>query len=107
MTTTQKIKSNDTLVYIGGNNLYQNINTKAVLITADGDFASTVKFLRDNTALEIVLAPCPPVAYFPSGKKYNPMSYLIRKLRVSIEYVDIYTDSIKRFKPKKPPMGDF
>ena len=67
-----------------------------MLVTADGDFASTVKFLYDNNALEFVFAPCPPVAYFPSGKRYNPMSYLIRKLRVPTEYLNVYEDYIKK-----------
>ena len=69
---------------------------KAVLVTADGDFASTIQFLRDRNAFEIVLAPCPPVAYFPSGKKYNPMSNLIRKLRVPIIYISKYQTRLKR-----------
>ena len=58
---------------------------KAVIITADGDFANT-----------IVLAPCPPVAYFPSSKKYNPMSNLIRKLRVPIIYISKYQTRLKK-----------
>ena len=77
-------------------NKIKNINTKAVLITADGDFASTVQFLKENNALEIVLAPCPPVAYFPNGKKYNPMSFLIRKLRVPIFYISKYEQRLQK-----------
>ena len=69
---------------------------KAVLVTADGDFASTIQFLRDRNAFEIVLAPCPPYQKLSRNKTIRPMSYLIRKLRVPIEYLDIYADAVKK-----------
>ena len=69
---------------------------KAVVVTADGDFASTIKFLRNNNALEIVLAPCPPYVRFKNGKVVKPLSFLIRKLDIDIEHLDIYQDLIKK-----------
>ena len=69
---------------------------KAVLVTADGDFASTIKFLRDRNALEIVLAPCPPYQTLLNGRTIKPLSFLIRKLNVDIEHIDIYADIVKK-----------
>ena len=77
-------------------NRIRNVSTSAVVITADGDFASAIKFLRDKSALKIVFAPCPPSAYFSNGKKYKPLSFLIRKLRISIDYVSEYKNMFSK-----------
>ena len=76
-------------------NKINNINAKAVLVTADGDYASTIKFLRDRDALEVVLAPCSP--YIRVAKKtHRPLSFLIRKLRVPIIYISKYQTRLKK-----------
>ena len=67
---------------------------KAVLVTADGDFASTIKFLRDKDALEIVLAPCPDVVILPNGNEQKPLSFLIRNLNIKIEYLHRHRDKL-------------
>ena len=77
-------------------NKTNNINTKAVLVTADGDFASTIQFLRDRNAFEIVLAPCPPYIQLKSGRVVKPLSFLIRKLNIDIEHIDVYADTVKK-----------
>lgn len=78
-------------------NKINNINTKAVLVTADGDFASTIKFLRDRNAFEIVLAPCPPYIQLKSGRVVKPLSFLIRNLNIRIEYISRYKKIVGRF----------
>ena len=70
---------------------------KAVLVTADGDFASTIQFLRDRNALEIVLAPCPPYIQLKSGRVVKPLSFLIRNLNIRIEYISRYKKIVGRF----------
>ena len=76
-------------------NKIQGVHCKAVVVTADGDFASTIKFLRDRDALEIVLAPC--------GEKH--LSILIRKLNIKINYLSYYKHRLEYpFKKEKPPI---
>lgn len=77
-------------------NKMENVNIKAVLVTGDGDFASTIQFLKEKNALEIVLAPCPPLQTLPNSRVVKPMSFLIRKLNVDVEHLDIYKDIIKK-----------
>ena len=77
-------------------NKIQGINTKAVLVTADGDFASTIKFLKDKNAFEIVLAPCPPLKTLSNGRIVKPLSFLIRNLNIRIEYISRYKKILGR-----------
>lgn len=55
----------------------QGKNYKAVIVSADGDFASTIKLLQERQSLEMVLSPC----------KENHLSIFIKKLNVPIDYV--------------------
>ena len=71
----------------------RGIHCKAVVVTADGDFASTIKFLRDRDALEIVLAPC--------REKY--LSILIRKLNIKIDYLYQHQNKLQFLLKKKSP----
>ena len=78
-------------------NKMAKIQTKAVLVTADGDFASTIKFLKDRDALKVILAPCPPSVKLSTGKRMKPVSYLIRKLyNAPITYLSQYEKRLKK-----------
>lgn len=74
-------------------NKMQGVYCKAVIVTADGDFASTIRFLRDENALEIVLAPC----------KEQYLSILIRKLNIRIDYLYQHKNKLQFLLKKKSP----
>lgn len=60
----------------------KNLN-KAVLVSGDGDYASLVKFLKEKGAFYSIVSP------------NNKCSFLLRKLNVSLLYLDTQKNSLK------------
>lgn len=61
---------------------------KAVLVSSDGDYACLVQFLKDKDALCSVISPS------------NKCSFLLRKLNISLVYLNIHKDKLE-YKPKR------
>jgi len=72
-------------------NTYEDKFDQAVLITSDGDFYSTVEFLKKRDKLKRLLSPSPNC------------SILLKRLGVGITYLHDIKPLIE-YKKKKPPM---
>jgi len=63
---------------------YEKQFNKAVIVASDGDYACLVKFLKEKNAFLSLVSPS------------NKCSYLLRKLNISIVYLDVKKDKFKR-----------
>ena len=60
--------------------LYENKYDGAILVSSDGDFSSTVEFLKSKNKFKLLISP------------YENCSFLLRKLNIKITYIkDILT----------------
>ncbi len=70
-------------------NFYEKQFNKAIVVSSDGDYASLIKFLKYKNTFHTLLSPHPKC------------SFLLRKLNISIVYLD--TQKSNLFLDKKSP----
>lgn len=66
------------LVLKAAQDAYENVFTKAVIVTSDGDYAGLIKFLLEKDKLEIVLSPA----------MVKKCSILIKRTGAKISYLN-------------------
>jgi len=69
---------------------FENCYDKAVLVSSDGDYAGTVKFLLEKDKFKIVLSP------------NNKCSVLLKRTGASIAYIDNQKNILSSQKEKAP-----
>ena len=70
---------------------YENKYDNAILVSSDGDFSSTVEFLKNKNKFKLLISP------------YQNCSFLLRKLNISITYIK---DIITLVEKEKTPSED-
>lgn len=73
---------------------YENNFMKAVLVSSDGDYASLVKFLREKNKFATILSPS------------NKCSILLKRINVSIVYLNWKKRILQKHKNEKAPDAD-
>jgi uncharacterized LabA/DUF88 family protein len=68
---------------------YERRCDKAIIVSSDGDYASTVKFLMERERIEAIVSPS------------NNCSILIKRTKVPI----VYLDGIKKKITERPPVA--
>lgn len=67
---------------------------KAILVSSDGDYACLVRFFKENSVFHSLLSPD------------NKCSFLLRKLNVSLVYLDTQKNNLKLTHKEKTPGRD-
>lgn len=91
-----KIKGNcDTdLVLEAVVGFYEKRFTKAIVVASDGDYACIVKFLKTNNVFQVLISPS------------DKLSFLLRRLNVSITYLNTKRGILENKFIKKAPIED-
>ncbi len=89
-----KIKGNcDTdLVLKVVQDAYENAFDKAIIVSSDGDYASTVRFLMERGKLGVILSPAPE----------KKCSILLKRTKAAISYINDQKNILKAQKEKAP-----
>lgn len=72
--------------------VYENRFDKAIIVSSDGDYASTIKFLKERNKLKVILSP----------HDQNLCSILIKRINVPIVYLNDKRSILQRVKEKAP-----
>ena len=73
---------------------YEKQFKKAVIVASDGDYAGLIKFFKKKKALLSLISP------------NNKCSFLLRKLNISLVYLDTQQNKLNYSRKEKAPDGD-